>query len=68
MTSTTPWSRTPLERLDQGHRVLSIPPGMVIALLRGMGPSYIGVGGGIVTSDLVSAAAISQMYWRHLVQ
>ena len=41
---------------------------MVIALLRGMGPSYIGVGGGIVTSDLVSAAAISQMYWRHLVQ
>jgi len=46
----------------------AIPSGMVIALLRGMGASYVGVGGGIVTSDLVTAAAMDQMYWRHLLQ
>ena len=45
----------------------AIPSGMVIAMIKGKGASYIGVGGGIVTSDLVTAAGITRMYWRHLL-
>jgi type IV pilus assembly protein PilY1 len=44
----------------------AIPSGMVIAMIQGMGASYIGVGGGIFTSDLVNAAAITRIYWRQM--
>ncbi len=42
----------------------AIPSGMVIALIHGMGSSYIGVGGGIFTSEVVHAAGITRIFWR----
>ena len=57
-----------LERSDRSKEIgTAIPSGMVIAILEGMGASYIGVGGGIVTSDLVNAAAITRIYWRQVL-
>jgi type IV pilus assembly protein PilY1 len=44
----------------------AIPSGMVIAIIQGRGSSYIGVGGGIVTGDMLSPPAIMRIYWRHL--
>ena len=44
----------------------AIPSGVVIAIIQGIGASYIGVGGGIFTSDLINPAAIIRIYWRHV--
>jgi type IV pilus assembly protein PilY1 len=44
----------------------AIPSGVVIALIEGIGASYIGVGGGIVNSDLINPAAILRIFWRQL--
>jgi len=56
-----------LERSDRSNEIgTAIPSGMVIAILQGMGASYIGVGGGIVTSDLVNPAAILRIFWRQV--
>jgi type IV pilus assembly protein PilY1 len=56
-----------LERSDRSKEIgTAIPSGMVIAILQGMGASYIGVGGGIVTSDLVNPAAILRIFWRQV--
>ncbi len=56
-----------LQRSDRSKIIgTALPSGMVIAIIRGTGASYIGVGGGIVTSDMVSAAAIIRIYWRQM--
>ncbi|MBW2056924.1 MAG: hypothetical protein JRJ26_05450, partial [Deltaproteobacteria bacterium] len=56
-----------LDKNDRSKIIGSaIPSGVVIAIIRGMGTSYIGVGGGIFTSDVINRAAITRMYWRQL--
>jgi type IV pilus assembly protein PilY1 len=58
---------TVLRKSDRLRQIgTAIPSGMVIALIRGMGSSYIGVGGGIVSSDLAYSKAILRIYWRDL--
>ena len=44
----------------------AIPSGVVIAIIQGKGASYIGVGGGIFTADVINRAAIIRIYWRHV--
>jgi type IV pilus assembly protein PilY1 len=54
-----------LTRSDRSTVIGSaIPSGMVIAIIEGMGASYIGVGGGIYSSDLVNPRAILRIFWR----
>ncbi len=54
-----------LEKSDRSMIIgTAIPSGMVIALIHGMGSSYIGVGGGIFTSEVVHAAGITRIFWR----
>ncbi len=56
-----------LEKTDRSQVIgTAIPSGVVIALMKGRGSSYIGVGGGIFTSDVVNRAAIIRMYWRQV--
>ncbi len=56
-----------LEKTDRSKIIgTAIPSGMVIAIIQGKGSSYIGVGGGIATSDMVNPAALSRIYWRSL--
>jgi len=42
----------------------AIPSGVVIAIIQGKGASYIGVGGGIFTADMLHPSAILRIYWR----
>jgi type IV pilus assembly protein PilY1 len=58
-----------LDKTDRSKPIgTAIPSGMVIAILQGMGASYIGVGGGIFTSEMANPAAITRIYWRQLHQ
>lgn len=54
-----------LHKSDRNRLIgTAIPSGVVIAIIHGKGASYIGVGGGIFTSDMVQPAAILRIYWR----
>ena len=54
-----------LEKSDRSRMIgTAIPSAVVIAIIKGKGASYIGVGGGIFTSDMVNPKAIIRMYWR----
>jgi type IV pilus assembly protein PilY1 len=59
---------TSSDDLDKGDRSkvigAAIPSGMVIAIIQGESTSFIGVGGGISTSDIVHPTAITRIYWR----
>jgi type IV pilus assembly protein PilY1 len=58
-----------LEKSDRSEIIgTAIPSGMVIAIVQGQGSSYIGVGGGISTSDVVNLTGITRIYWRQLLQ
>jgi hypothetical protein len=56
-----------LHKSDRSECIGSaIPSGMVIAIVQGKAASFIGVGGGIFSSDLAHSEAITRLYWRHL--
>jgi hypothetical protein len=56
-----------LTRSDRSRMIgTAIPSGVVIAIIKGIGASYIGVGGGIFSADVLNAAAIIRIYWREL--
>jgi len=54
--------------LDKSDRSMvigtAIPSGMVIAIVQGKSTSFIGVGGGIFSSDMAHTAGLTRIYWR----
>jgi type IV pilus assembly protein PilY1 len=42
----------------------AIPSGMVIALVGGQGVNFLGVGGGIVSTEMIHPEALTRTYWK----
>jgi type IV pilus assembly protein PilY1 len=58
-----------LQKSDRSKTIgTAIPSAVVIAIIQGTGASYIGVGGGIVTSEMVDPTGLTRIYWRHLAE
>ncbi len=56
-----------LEKSDRSETIGSaIPSGVVIAIIEGKGMGFIGVGGGIVASDVANPKALIRIYWRRV--
>ena len=56
-----------LQKSDRASLIgTAIPSGMVVAIIQGETVGFIGVGGGIFSSDMSHPMAITRVYWRQL--